>query len=143
MFDINAIKKVLAHRYPLLMVDRILEVQPHQRAVGLKNLSINEAVFQGHFPEEPILPGVFIIEALAQTGGFIFVNDLENLEHKVKRYIVAVDNVKFIKPVIPGDVMILETNLLIAKGRLSKIKGEARVGAKTVAKAEITYGIAP
>src|SRR5690554_4289204 len=108
------------------MIDRILEVEPRKRAVGLKNLSINEAFFQGHFPDEPIMPGIFIIEALAQTGGFIFVDDRKTLEHNVRRYIVAIDHVKFIKPVIPGDVLILETNLVVEQGSLSKIRGEAR-----------------
>jgi 3-hydroxyacyl-[acyl-carrier-protein] dehydratase len=133
--DILEIMQVLPHRYPLLLVDRILEMEPGKRIVGLKNVSINEPYFQGHFPGFPLMPGVYILEALAQVGGILMVKSL-NLE--IGKYAVVfagIDDARFKKPVYPGDQLILELDVISLKKSLSKMKGTAKVDNQVVAEA--------
>jgi 3-hydroxyacyl-[acyl-carrier-protein] dehydratase len=133
--DILEIMQVLPHRYPLLLVDRILEMELGKRIVGLKNVSINEPYFQGHFPGFPLMPGVYILEALAQVGGILMVKSL-NLE--IGKYAVVfagIDDARFKKPVYPGDQLILELDVISLKKSLSKMKGTAKVDNQVVAEA--------
>jgi beta-hydroxyacyl-ACP dehydratase FabZ len=136
VIDIGRILQVLPHRYPFLLVDRILEVEGDRRVVGLKNVTINEPFFQGHFPGHPIMPGVLIVEALAQTGGVLLMDRMERPEEKVV-YFMSLDNVKFRKPVVPGDQLRMEVDILQARGRTVRLKGAALVEGKVVAEAEM------
>jgi len=133
--DILEIMQVLPHRYPLLLVDRILEIELGKRIVGLKNVSINEPYFQGHFPGFPLMPGVYILEALAQVGGILMIKSL-NLE--IGKYAVVfagIDDARFKKPVYPGDQLVLELEVITLKKSLSKMKGTAKVDDQVVAEA--------
>ena len=133
--DILEIMQVLPHRYPLLLVDKILEMEPGKRIVGLKNVSINEPYFQGHFPGFPLMPGVYILEALAQVGGILMIKSL-NLE--IGKYAVVfagIDDARFKRPVYPGDQLILELDVISLKKSLSKMKGTAKVDDQVVAEA--------
>jgi len=133
--DVLEIMQVLPHRYPLLLVDRILEMELGKRIVGLKNVSINEPYFQGHFPGFPLMPGVYILEALAQVGGILMIKSL-NLE--IGKYAVVfagIDDARFKKPVYPGDQLILELDVISLKKSLSKMKGTAKVDNQVVAEA--------
>lgn len=133
--DLQGIMALLPHRYPLLLVDRILDYEPKTWIRGLKNVTMNESVFQGHFPKRPIFPGVYIIEAMAQTGGCLLMQEFENPEKKVI-YFMSIDNVKFRKPVVPGDQVIMELKVLTLKSRVGKLRGEAFVDGQKVAEAE-------
>ncbi|HJW72134.1 MAG TPA: 3-hydroxyacyl-ACP dehydratase FabZ [Geothrix sp.] len=135
MIDLQGIMDLLPHRYPLLLVDRILDFEPKQWIRGLKNVSFNEAVFQGHFPKRPVFPGVYIVEAMAQTGGCLLLQDIEDRASKVI-YFMGIDAVKFRKPVLPGDQLIMEAKVLHLKGRVCKMRGEAFVDGQKVAEAE-------
>jgi UDP-3-O-[3-hydroxymyristoyl] N-acetylglucosamine deacetylase / 3-hydroxyacyl-[acyl-carrier-protein] dehydratase len=134
--DIAKILDVLPHRYPFLLVDRILEVEGDKRIVGLKNVTINEPFFQGHFPGHPIMPGVLIIEAMAQVGGMLLLAHFEgqNVEDKVV-YFMSLDEVKFRRPVLPGDQIRFELEMLQFRGRTCRMKGEAFVDGQVVAEA--------
>ncbi len=134
--DVTEILNILPHRYPMLLVDRVLEIEPGQRIVGLKNVSANEPFFAGHFPGRPVMPGVLIIEALAQCGGLLLMGGLENPEDKVI-YFLSVDGVKFRRPVVPGDQLILELDLVQGRARRGKLKGVARVDGSVAAEATI------
>ena len=134
--DVTEILNILPHRYPMLLVDRVLEIEPGQRIVGLKNVSANEPFFAGHFPGRPVMPGVLIIEALAQCGGVLLMSGLQNPEDKVI-YFLSVDGVKFRRPVIPGDQLILELDLVQGRSRRGKLKGVARVDGRVAAEATI------
>jgi beta-hydroxyacyl-ACP dehydratase FabZ len=134
-FDINAILRALPHRYPFLLVDRILEYEPEKRIVGIKNVTINEPFFQGHFPGRPIMPGVLIIEAMAQMGGVLLLQDHE-LKEKGLVYLVGIDNAKFRKTVIPGDQLKIVVDVLRYKYTICKMRGEAFVDGTLVAEAE-------
>lgn len=140
--DILEIKKRLKHRYPFLMIDRILELEEGKRCVALKNVTYNEPYFQGHFPESPILPGVLIIEALAQTGGIAGFSLYKNAEQEIT-FLAGVDKVKFRKPVIPGDQLILKSEFLKRKLNIWMLKGEAFVDDELVAKAEFKLATVP
>jgi len=134
--DVTEILNILPHRYPMLLVDRVLEIEPGQRIVGLKNVSANEPFFAGHFPGRPVMPGVLIIEALAQCGGVLLMSGLQDPEDKVI-YFLSVDGVKFRRPVIPGDQLILELDLVQGRSRRGKLKGVARVDGRVAADATI------
>jgi len=135
MLDIKQIKEILPHRYPFLLVDKIIELEPGKKAVGIKNVTVNEPFFQGHFPEFPIMPGVLIVEALAQTAG-IAVAVLE--ENKGKLGVFAgIDGLKFKYQVQPGDVLRLEAEILLTKLGVTKAKVRATVGDKVAAEGEI------
>ena len=106
--DIRQIQETLPHRYPFLLVDKILEIEPGKRVVGLKNVTINEAFFQGHFPGQPIMPGVLVIEAMAQVGGVLLMRTLNESATKKIFYFTGIDRAKFRKPVLPGDQLTFE-----------------------------------
>ena len=137
--DIEAIKQILPHRYPFLLVDRILALEPGKRAVGLKNITVNEPFFQGHFPQRAIMPGVMIIEIMAQIGG-VMILSVEEHQGKLA-YIGTVDGAKFRKPVVPGDTLEVEVELLRLRGNMGKVKCIARVGGEEVAEAEIMFAL--
>ena len=136
MLDIERIMEVLPHRYPILLVDRILELTPRKRVVGIKNVTINEPFFQGHFPGHPIMPGVLIIESMAQVGGMLLMDELKEPPPKVV-YFMALDNVKFRRPVVPGDQLRSEVEILQLRGRNCRLKGVAFVDGQVVAEAEM------
>ena len=134
--DIGRILDVIPHRYPFLLVDRILEVEGTKRIVGIKNVTINEPFFQGHFPGHPIMPGVLIIEAMAQVGGMLLLGTIEDPDQKVV-YFMSLDNVKFRRPVLPGDQLRCELEMLQNRGRTCRMKGVAYVDGNVVAEAEM------
>lgn len=134
--EIEEILRVLPHRYPILLVDRILAIEGDTKIVGLKNVTINEPFFQGHFPGHPIMPGVLIVEAMAQTGGVLLLRQLEAPETKVV-YFMSLDNVKFRRPVRPGDQLRMEVTVLQNKGRTVRLQGNAYVDGQLAAEAEM------
>lgn len=134
--EIQSILEYLPHRYPFLLVDRILEFESGKRIVGIKNVTINEPFFQGHFPEHPIMPGVLIIEAMAQVGGLLLMDTVDNREDKVV-YFMSLDNVKWRKPVIPGDQLVFEVKMVQFRRNVCKIRGVGRVDGKVVAEADL------
>ncbi|PWT91637.1 MAG: 3-hydroxyacyl-[acyl-carrier-protein] dehydratase FabZ [Acidobacteria bacterium] len=133
--DIQAILKALPHRYPFLLVDRILEYEKEKRIIGIKNVTFNEPFFMGHFPGRPIMPGVLIIEAMAQLGGVLLLQD-HDLKEKGLVYLVGIDNAKFRKTVIPGDQLRIVVDVLRYKYTICKMRGEAYVNETLVAEAE-------
>ncbi|MBA4392322.1 MAG: 3-hydroxyacyl-[acyl-carrier-protein] dehydratase FabZ [Desulfobacca sp.] len=135
------VQEILPHRYPFLMVDRILELTLGEKVIGLKNVTINESFFQGHFPGRPVMPGVLILEAMAQTGGILAYKSTPEMRGKLI-YFLAIDKVKFRKPVIPGDQLILELSALRRGNKVWKMQGKAFVGESLVAEAELTAAIA-
>lgn len=143
--DIYRILKVLPHRFPFLLVDRVETLIPGERAVGYKNVTANEPFFQGHFPELPVMPGVLIMEALAQLGGILYDASLpkENPEELI--YIIGMDRVRFRKPVIPGDRLGLEIQVVKMRARAVKMAGRATVDDRLVAEGELmaSYGDKP
>ncbi|MEO6056138.1 MAG: UDP-3-O-acyl-N-acetylglucosamine deacetylase [Gemmatimonadales bacterium] len=134
--DIGRILDVIPHRYPFLLVDRILEVEGTKRIVGIKNVTINEPFFQGHFPGHPIMPGVLIIEAMAQVGGMLLLGTIEDPDQKVV-YFMSLDNVKFRRPVLPGDQLRCELEMIQNRGRTCRMKGVAYVDGNVVCEAEM------
>ena len=136
ILDTNGIQKILPHRYPFLMVDAILEMERFKRIVGVKNVSINEGFFQGHFPGKPILPGVLIIEAMAQTGGLLLLQEVPDRENKLL-YFVAVDDARFRRPVVPGDQLRLEVAVVSWRGTFCKLRGIASVNGDLAAEATL------
>ena len=136
VMDIGRILDVIPHRYPMLLVDRIIEVEGTRRIVGIKNVTINEPFFQGHFPGHPIMPGVLIIEAMAQVGGMLLLGTIEDPDQKVV-YFMSLDNVKFRRPVLPGDQLRCELEMLQNRGRTCRMKGIAYVDGNVVAEAEM------
>lgn len=139
MLDINEIKKILPHRYPFLLVDCIEEMEPGVKAVGYKNVTVNEPFFQGHFPEYPVMPGVLLIEALAQVGA-VAILSLEENKGKLA-FFGGIKNAKFRKQVVPGDVVRLETEIIKCKGPMGIGKATATVDGKMAAEAEISFMI--
>ena len=136
ILDVVEIQKLLPHRYPFLMVDGILEMERLKSIVGIKNVTINESHFQGHFPGKPIMPGVLIIEAMAQTGGLRLLLEVPDRESKLL-YFVAVDGARFRRPVVPGDTLVLEVTALRIGSRVQRMRGEAKVEGQLAADAEI------
>lgn len=134
-FDIQEIQRIMPHRYPLLLVDRILLLEPGRRVVGLKNVTINEPFFVGHFPGHPIMPGVLILEAMAQAGGVLLLHTVDDPSSKLM-YFLGIDNARFRKPVLPGDQLIFELELLKVKGRVCRMQGRAYVRGQLAAEAE-------
>ncbi|HIC96817.1 MAG TPA: 3-hydroxyacyl-ACP dehydratase FabZ [Aquificaceae bacterium] len=135
--EILEIMEILPHRYPLLLVDRILEFEEGKRIVGLKNVSINEPYFQGHFPGFPLFPGVYVLEALAQVGGVLMIKSLGLEIGKYAVVFAGIDGARFKRPVFPGDSLILELEAVSLKKKLSKMVGIARVDGQTVAEATL------
>ena len=136
VYGIEDIMRALPHRYPFLLVDRILEIEENKRVVGIKNVTINEPFFQGHFPGHPIMPGVLIVEAMAQVGGMLLLGGLEDPDTKVV-YFMSLDNVRFRKPVKPGDQIVFEVEIIQIRGKIAKTRGVARVDGEVVAEAEM------
>lgn len=137
--DINQIKEVIPHRYPFLLVDKVTEVEEGKRVVGYKNVTINEPFFQGHFPEHPVMPGVLILEALAQVGA-IAVLGMEENKGKIG-FLAGVDKCRFKRQVVPGDQLRLEVEIIRMKGPIGKGKGIATVNGEVACQAEIMFAI--
>ena len=135
--DAAAILGIMPHRYPILLVDRIVEIEEKKRIVGIKNVTLNEPFFQGHFPGHPIMPGVLLIEAMAQVGGILLLNTAENPEAKLV-YFMEIDKARFRKPVVPGDTVRFELEMLKLKGRVCRMKGMGYVEGNAVVEAELT-----
>lgn len=136
--DIAEIQRMLPHRYPFLLVDKILDVEPGKRVVGLKNVTINEAFFQGHFPGHPIMPGVLVIEAMAQVGGVLLMRTLKATADKKLFYFTGIDRARFRRPVLPGDQVRFEVELVQLRSRNCKMRAYAYVEGKVAAEAELS-----
>jgi 3-hydroxyacyl-[acyl-carrier-protein] dehydratase len=137
MITINEILAMLPHAYPFLLVDRIVEVEPGKRIVGIKNVTYNEPFFPGHFPGRPIMPGVLIVEAMAQTAGVLVFKSMADECHKKPVFFLGMDNVKFRKPVVPGDQLRLELEITRHRQSIWGFKGKAFVDEKLVAEADL------
>ena len=136
MLDINEIMSYLPHRYPFLLIDRVVEFEENKRVVGIKNVTINEPFFQGHFPGHPIMPGVLLLEAMAQVGGVLALKSAPEPSKKVI-YFMSIDKAKFRKPVVPGDQVRFELELLKMRSTVRQFKGVALVEGAIVAEAEM------
>ena len=136
MIDVNEIKTIIPHRYPFLLVDRVISLEKSKTAVGIKNVSANEGFFEGHFPGNPIMPGVLIVEALAQTAGILGNVSSEKKYKSV--YFMSIERAKFRKPVVPGDQLRLEVEIIKQRNTVLKFSGIARVDDKVVAEADFT-----
>jgi len=137
IMDVKQIQEYLPHRFPFLLVDAILEIQEGESITGIKNVTINEWFFQGHFPGKPVMPGVLIVEAMAQTAGVMLLStELKEQKGKVI-YFMTIDLVKFRKPVVPGDQLVMKLKLMKFKGNIGKFHGEAFVGDSIVAEADM------
>ncbi|MBY6037303.1 3-hydroxyacyl-ACP dehydratase FabZ [Fictibacillus nanhaiensis] len=139
MLTIEEIKEIIPHRYPFLLVDRILEVDEGQRAVGIKNVTANEEFFNGHFPEYPVMPGVLIVEALAQVGAVAMLKKEENRGRLA--FFAGIDNCRFKKQVVPGDQLRLEVEMTRVRGSIGKGKGIATVDGQVACEVEITFAL--
>lgn len=139
MLDIQQIQAIIPHRYPFLLVDRILEIEEGKRAVGIKNVSANESFFVGHFPEYPVMPGVLIVEALAQVGAVAMLKKEENRGRLA--FFTGIDNCRFKKQVKPGDQLRLEVEIIRAKGPIGKGKGVATVDGELVCETELMFAL--
>ena len=137
MIEIKEIMNILPHAYPFLLVDRIIEVEPGKRIIGIKNVTYNEPFFPGHFPGRPIMPGVLIIEAMALTAGLLVFSSIPEEEHKKPVYFLRIDNARFRKPVIPGDQLRLELEITKHRQSFWGFRGKAFVDEKLVAEAEL------
>src|SRR5215204_4178070 len=136
ILDSRAIQEILPHRYPFLLVDKIIELEPRQRIVGIKQVTINEYFFQGHFPDAPVMPGVLQIEALAQVGAILALREFEDRDGKIP-FFTGIESAKFRKPVVPGDTLELEVIALRIGSKVQKMKGIARVDGNITSEAEI------
>lgn len=136
VLDIRAILGILPHRYPFLLVDRIVSVEPGKRIVGIKNVTFNEPYFQGHFPGNPVMPGVLIVEAMAQVGAVLLLRGVPDREHKLV-YFAGIDGARFRRPVTPGDQVRFEVEVLKVRSRSARLRGEAFVDGTLVAEAEL------
>jgi len=141
IFDINAIKKILPHRYPFLLVDKIIDFKIDESVVGVKNVTTNEPFFEGHFPGQPIMPGVLIIEAMAQVGGMLLLGSLVEMTEEKVIYFMSLDNVKFRRPVLPGDQLRFELEMVQFRGKTCKMKGVAYVDGKVAVEAEMMAAV--
>ena len=140
IFNIQEIMDHLPHRYPFLLIDRIVEYEEKQRIVALKNVTINEPFFQGHFPGVPIMPGVLIVEAMAQAGGVLVFQSVPNREEKLV-FFIGIENARFRKPVRPGDQLLLEMVAVRIKSRVGRLEGKAYVDGSLVAEAQIMFSL--
>jgi 3-hydroxyacyl-[acyl-carrier-protein] dehydratase len=136
ILDVTEIQKILPHRHPFLFVDAIVEMERLKRVVGIKNVTINESFFQGHFPGQPIMPGVLIIESMAQTGGVLLLTEVPDRENKLM-YFVAVDGARFRRPVVPGDQLKVEMKVIAWRGDFCKLEGRATVDGQLAAEATL------
>src|SRR2546426_1227496 len=140
ILDINEIRWILPHRYPMLLVDRIVEMEP-ERIVGIKNVTGNEPFFQGHFPDFPVMPGVLIVEAMAQAAGVLVLKTIADREKKLV-LLVSIENAKFRRPVVPGDQLRLEMAVVKRRASVAKMAGRATVNGVVVAEAEVMCKLA-
>ncbi|MDA0987096.1 MAG: bifunctional UDP-3-O-[3-hydroxymyristoyl] N-acetylglucosamine deacetylase/3-hydroxyacyl-ACP dehydratase [Bacteroidetes bacterium] len=141
VFDINALHRILPHRYPFLLIDKVIDFQLNEKITAIKNVSINEPYFQGHFPGAPIMPGVLIIEGMAQAGGVLLLDGTVDQQSKLV-FFLGINNAKFRKTVLPGDQLRFEVSMTFRKSKICQLKGEAYVGTELVAEAEMTASIA-
>jgi beta-hydroxyacyl-ACP dehydratase FabZ len=140
VYTTGDILKILPHRYPFLLVDRIVALEPEKRIVGIKNVTVNEPFFQGHFPGAPVMPGVLIIESMAQVAGVLIYRDLPDKEKKLI-YFTGIENAKFRRPVTPGDQILIEMELLSRRNHFGKMGGKATVDGKLAAEAVVQFAI--
>jgi len=140
ILDVNEIRRILPHRYPMLLVDRIIELEA-ERIVGIKNVTANEPFFSGHFPDFPVMPGVLIVEAMAQTAGVLVLKSIEDRASKLV-LLVSIEYAKFRKPVVPGDQLRMELIMLKRKASVAKMSGKATVDGALVAEAEVMCKLA-
>jgi 3-hydroxyacyl-[acyl-carrier-protein] dehydratase len=141
IYDSVAIQQILPHRYPFLLVDKIIELEPATRIVGIKQVTINEQFFAGHFPQEPVMPGVLQIEALAQVGAILALREFEDRDEKIP-FFSGIENAKFRRPVVPGDTLTLEVTALRVGSKIQKMRGVASVDGNITAEAVIMSVIA-
>jgi 3-hydroxyacyl-[acyl-carrier-protein] dehydratase len=142
LMDINAIMKILPHRYPFLLIDRIVEHRPKERIVAIKNVTINEPFFAGHFPEFPIMPGVLVVEAMAQAGGVLLMSAIPDPETKLL-FFAGIEKARFRQPVVPGDQLRIEVDVKAWRMSAGRMEGRAFVGSKRVAEATISCVVVP
>jgi 3-hydroxyacyl-[acyl-carrier-protein] dehydratase len=142
LMDVNAIMRILPHRYPFLLIDRIVEHQPKQRIVAIKNVTINEPFFAGHFPEFPIMPGVLVVEAMAQAGGVLLLSALPDPESKLIVF-TGIERARFRRPVVPGDQLRIEVDVTAWRVTAGRMSGKAFVNGKRVAEATISCAVVP
>jgi len=135
--DINEISRLLPHRFPFLLIDRVLELTRKERVVAIKNVTINEPFFAGHFPGTPVMPGVLIVEAMAQAGGVLLLTEIEDRESKLVLF-TGIERAKFRRPVVPGDQLRLEVTVTAWRGNAGRMEGVAYVGDKLAAEATVT-----
>ena len=136
--DLGRIKRMIPHRYPFLLIDHVKDIAVGDRAVGIKNVTANEPHFQGHFPDKPVMPGVLIVEAMAQTSGVLVVETLEMIDQGLLVYFMTLDKTRFRKIVAPGDVLELHVKILRGRGKIWKFWGEAKVDDEVAAEAEFS-----
>ena len=136
-FDIHEIMKILPHRYPFLLIDRVTEITRTKRIVALKNVSVNEPYFVGHFPAGPIMPGVLVVEAMAQAGGVLLLIEFPDREHKLLLF-TGIERAKFRRPVSPGDQLRIEVDVLVWRGNAGRMQGKAYIGDKVACEAVVT-----
>jgi len=134
--NLARIKRLIPHRYPMLLIDRVEEMRLGRSAVGIKNVTNNEPFFQGHFPDNPIMPGVMIVEAMAQTAGVLVIETIGMVDQNPLVYFMTLDKTRFRKPVVPGDVLELHVSVVRGRGKIWKFWGEGKVGGEIVAEAE-------
>lgn len=139
---IDWIKSVLPHRYPFLLVDRVLSLESGSRVRAIKNVTANEPFFAGHFPEQPVMPGVLVIEALAQAAGILLIHDRPDREDNLI-YLVGVENAKFRRPVVPGDQLVLDVAIVRSRRSFAKVRGTARVDGEVAVEALLTSAMVP
>lgn len=139
--DTLQIQEILPHRFPFLLVDRIIELVPRERVIGIKQVTINEPFFQGHFPGAPVMPGVLVVEALAQVGAILALREIEDREKKLVLF-TGIKEARFRSPVVPGDTLTLDVTALRVGSRVQRMQGTARVGDRVVADAEIMSVVA-
>ncbi len=136
--DLARIKRMIPHRFPFLLIDRVEQIRKNESAIGIKNVSANEPYFQGHFPSEPVLPGVLIVEAMAQTAGVLVVETLAMIDQELLVYFMTIDNCRFRSKVGPGDVLELHVRVTRSRGRVFRFAGQAKVDGKLAAEAEFS-----
>ena len=142
LMDANAIMRILPHRFPFLLIDRIVELNPKERIVALKNVTINEPFFQGHFPELPIMPGVLVVEAMAQAGGVLLMSQLPDRDSQLVVF-TGIERARFRRPVVPGDQLRIEVDVVAWRKTAGRMQGTAFVNGKRVAEATISCAVVP